>query len=68
MTTYRFKGRGYHTRHMTESATRPGFYSIPMYRNRDDAMLGTKYIQASSPRQAFEQARKECWEDFTRNS
>ncbi len=60
----RYKGRGYNTRGMHEDS--PGHYSIPMYRNSDDAELGIYSIQASSPRAAFEQARKACWDEYSR--
>jgi hypothetical protein len=63
-TNQSIKGRGYQTRGMNE--LKPGFFSIPMYRNRDDASCGIFYIEAQTARQAFEIARKECWDEFTR--
>lgn len=64
--TYNMKGRGYQTRLMTESS--PGFWSIPMYRNSDDAGLGIYTIKAKYAYQAFEIARKDCWAEFSRGS
>jgi len=57
------KGRGYSTRQMNE--IKPGLFSIPMYRNRDDASLGIFTVEASSAHRAFEIARKDCWDEFT---
>lgn len=62
-TNLKIKGRGYQTRGMSEIS--PGSWSIPMYRNRDDAMLGIYSVEASTARQAFEIARKACWDEFT---
>ena len=58
------KGHGYSTRGMNEIS--PGHYSIPMYRNSDDAELGIFTIEASSPHRAFEIARKKCYDEFSR--
>jgi hypothetical protein len=63
-TNLKMKGRGYHTRGMSEISL--GQYSIPMYRNRDDAMLGIYEVQANSPHRAFEIARKQCWAEYSR--
>jgi len=57
------KGRGYQTRGISEISS--GRYSIPMYRNRDDAMLGIFEIEANSAHKAFEIARKQCWNEYS---
>ena len=61
---YNMKGRGYNTRGMREVS--PGYWMIPMFRNRDDAMLGTYEVEAPNRFRAFEKARKECWDEFSR--
>ena len=63
---YSMKGRGYQTRGMQQLSD--GSWVVPMYRNRDDAMLGSFEIPTNPPRtarQAFEVARKQCWNEYT---
>ncbi len=64
-TNLKMKGRGYCTRGMNEIS--PGNWSIPMYRNSDDAECGIYQIEASTAREAFEIARKECWYELSAN-
>ncbi len=73
---YNIKGRGYQTRGMYLTAGGE-LWIIPMYRNSDDAMLGSYEVSASAttpttPRErflqahkAFEIVRKECWAEFS---
>jgi hypothetical protein len=64
--TYKFKGRGYQTRHMQQYPD--GSWIVPMYRNRDDALLGSFEVPAYpllSARQAFELVRKQCWAEYS---
>jgi hypothetical protein len=61
---YNIKGRGYSTRLMHGDGD--GNWSIPMFRNGDDASLGIFEVSASSPFRAFEIARKQCWDEYSR--
>jgi hypothetical protein len=63
---YNIKGRGYQTRDMQQLSN--GTWIIPMYRNRDDAMLGSFEVpasQAATARKAFEIVRKQCWAEYS---
>ena len=59
---YNIKGRGYSARCMYEAA--PGHWSVPMYRNRDDASMGIFEIKANHRMKAFSIAQKACREEM----
>ena len=63
---YNLKGRGYQTRGMHQLEN--GVWIVPMYRNRDDAMCGSYEVPGHLTKwRAFEVARQDCWNEFSRS-